>query len=496
MLSGLRTQIEAFNLQKVSPRERFKTLEVLRKAAFMSGNECRRRCEGKPLPLAAAEQEMLDTARRLWRSYAQAYRQCLEACLADDDTSLSSYTARVAHRVSSCLRMEQLTSYAGNVVPGPGFWKSFHDLFIAAEQAGCLGDTIEDRLLGETRDSSVRGQYAMALMLYLAQPFHFSSTQLAAVVRWLARWREQTRISEQEDTGSKYLPVLLDLDTDSPIHEGSSSARLPRWLSLDNVQRKIRKRRSALMAGESPESLRLGVEFSTEVCAALLKTLSSRLKQTPPLLPPDPEATPILPVGVGFSAIHRLLGGKLEADIPPLDDRMLKEQLAVFGQTNAKTEADAEAEEADLEEWHLVYNGHEELVLLRPPAEDVSRLALHDLLAFARSGACQLAMISALWQGDGGVLFCAATPLSGGVTPRVAEIRNWATGKVTRYPAFQLAADAERMQDQLLLPAGVLARSSGVRFFDVSGQLLYELRVAECLERAGDVEFWRIASQD
>jgi hypothetical protein len=494
MLSGLKTQIEAFNLQKVFPRERFKTLEVLRKQAFMTGNECRRKCEGRPLPLAAVEQEMLDMARGLWRSYAQAYRQCLETCLARDDASMSSYAAHVAHRVSSCLRMEQLTCYAGNVIPGPGFWKSFHDLFLAAEQAGCLGDTIEDRLLGETRDSSVRGQYAMALMLYLAQPFHLSSTQLTAVVRWLARWREQARVSEQEDTGSKYLPVLLDLDADWPIHEGSGNARLPRWLSLDNVQRKIRKRRSALIAGESPESLRLGNEFSTEVCAALLKTLSNRLKQTPPLLSPDTESMPTLSVGVGFSDIHRLFGGRLEEKIP-LDDHMFKEQLAVFG--HARSEAPTEAE-VNMEEWHLAYSGHEELVLMRPPPADEasSRLALYDLLAFSRSGACKLAMICGLWQGNNGVLFCAVKSLSGGVTPRVAEIRNWATGKVTRYPAFQLAADADRMQDQLLLPAGVLARSSGVRFFDAGGQLLYELRVAECLERTGDLEFWRIASQD
>ena len=467
MLSGLQAQIEAFNSLNVSPRERFKTLEVLRKAAFAATNEYRRQCEGKPLPLPASEREMLKTALRLWRDYAQGYRYCLESF--DDDTSLSSHVAHVAHRVSSCLRMEQLTGYAGGIAPGPGFWKNFHDLFLAAEQLGCLGDTVEDRLLGETRDSSVRGQYAMALMLYLARPFHLSGEQLAAVVRWLARWREQARIGEQEDTGSKYLPVLLDLDADGPIHEGGGGARVPRWLSLDNVQRKIRRRRSALASGESPESLRLGSEFSAESCAALLKALSNRLKQTPPFLPADMDSLPSRPVGIGFSAIHRLLGGEGLADAPP---------------------------DTDTEEWLLAHSGGGELVLLRPPADAAPRLALHDLLLVGWPDACQLATICGLWQDEDGMLFCAATPVSNGVTPRVAEIRDWATGEAARHPALQLAAEGDRMQDRLLLPAGVLARTSGVRFFDIGGQLLYELRVAECLESVGNMEFWRVASKD
>jgi hypothetical protein len=465
LLTGLRTRIEAFNSLNVSPRERFKTLEVLREAAFAATNEYRRQCEGRPLPLPASERKTLETALGLWRDYAQGYRHCLESF--DDDTALSSRVARVAHRVSSCLRMEQLTGYSGGIAPGPGFWKAFHDLFLAAEQLGCLGDTVEDRLLGETRDSSVRGQYAMALMLYLARPFHLSGAQLAAVVRWLARWREQARIGEQEDTGSKYLPVLLDLDADWPIHEGSGEARVPRWLSLDNVQRKIRGRRSALASGESPESLRLGGEFSAEDCAALLKTLGKRLKRTPPLLSAATETLPRRLVGIGFSAIFLLLGGKGLGEAPP-----------------------------EAEEWFLAHDGGDELVLLRPPADEASRLVLHDLLLAGWPDACQLATVSGLWQGEGGTLFCAATPLSNGVTPRVAEIRDWADGDVTRHPALQIVAEGDRMQDRLLLPAGVLARNSGVRFFDIGGQLLYELRVAECLERVGDVEFWRISGND
>ena len=278
MLSGLLDQLEAFNRHDLSPRERFKTLEVLRKAVFAVGDGCRRRCEGKPLPLAAAEQATLDSARRLWRNYAAGYQRCLQACL-DGDSSLSRRSARVAHRMAFCLRMEQLTGYAGSAAPGPGFWKSFHALFLATERLGCAGEAVEDRLLGETRASSVSGQYAMALMLHLAQPFSLSGGQLAAAVRWLARWRERVRIASRPDAEAKSPPLLLDLSADTPLHDGEGEAHLPRWLVLDAVLGKIRGRCAALAAGESPESLKLGDRLSAESCMALLETLAGRLQR-------------------------------------------------------------------------------------------------------------------------------------------------------------------------------------------------------------------------
>ena len=181
-------------------RERLKTLEVLRKTVFSVSGDCRLFFAEKPLPLAADERAALDAVRGLWQSYAKGYQRCLQACL-DGDSSLprTRYGARMAHRFACCLRAEQMACYAGGMVPGVGFWKNFHTLFLAVERLGCAEETVEDRLFGETRMSSVSGQYAMALMLHLARPFSLSGEQLAMAARWLARWREQTRIIEQAD---------------------------------------------------------------------------------------------------------------------------------------------------------------------------------------------------------------------------------------------------------------------------------------------------------
>jgi hypothetical protein len=492
MLSELTAQIEAFSLQDISPRGRFKTLEVLRKAVFAASTDCRNRCEGQPLPLAADDRAVLDAACRLWRSYAVGYQQCLQACL-DGDVSLSKHAARVAHRVSFCLRVEQLTGYAGGVAPRSGFWKSFHALFLAAERLGCATETMEDRLLGETRASSISGQYAMALMLYLAQPFSFSSEQLTALVRWLARWREHVRIGEQVNSDGRYSPILLNLAVDLPIHEGEEGeALLPRWLSLGNVQRKIRQRIEALAAGESPESLKLGHSLSAENCKALLGTLAANLRRPPPVLFTAMDGMPELSVGSGLTVIHRLLGGK-GLDEAPLPDAF----------TDAPPTKDQQAmsepvvHQAGLERWFLAHRENKELVLLRRPEDGTSRLALHGLLAVGqREDDYLLAEITGLWQSDDGNFYCAINLFPGDVTPRVAEIRNWITGDVVRHPAFQLSAEKDSAQELLLLPAGLLVRASGVRFFDNTGQLLFGLRVVDCLERSDEIEFWRVASDD
>jgi hypothetical protein len=496
MLPALQAEIDAFNRCALSSRERLKTLEVLRKAVFSVSGDCRRLFAGKPLPLAEDERAALNAARRLWQSHAAGYQRCLQARL-EGDSSLSRYGARMAHRFACCLRAEQMTCYAGGMAPRAGFWKSFHTLFLAAERLGCAGESVEDRLLGETRTSSVSGQYAMALMLHLARPFSLSGEQLAAAVRWLARWREQARIVEQADadTGSGVCLIALDLAADGPVHEGGEDRppRLSRWLSLGSVQRKLRQRREALTAGESPESLKLGGDLSAENCAALLETLADHLQHPLPgvsAVPAEVGGMPKLPVGAGLAAIHRLLGGKGLDEAPPPDgERSGEEKPAVLRQVTRK----APRAQAGPESWRLARREDHEWTLLRLPENGASRLSLHGLIAVKMRGYA-LALITGLWQDDGGILYCSVHPLAGEAVPRIAEIRNWMTGEVARHPAFQLPANEERARDLLLLPAGVLVRASGVRFLDSDGELLMGLRVADCLERGSEVDFWRAAS--
>jgi len=266
---------------------------------------------------------------------------------------------------------------------------------------------------------------------------------------------------------------------------------------LDGVLRKIRGRIDSLAAGESPESLKLGSGLPAGTCTMLLEALGSHLQQPPPILSADLESMPKLAVGAGLVNIFRLLDGAgLDDALSPAssaDSHIAKEQLAVFGHVVREQQGPSETR---LDIWRMAYKERNELVLLRVPASGSSRLALRSLLAIRQLESYLLAVVTGLQQRDDGSLYATVDLLAGSVVPRVAEIRDKTTGKNSRHPAFQLSPGKETTHDLLLLPSGVMARASVIRFLGADGHPLPGLRLADCLERGGEVEFWRATTQN
>jgi hypothetical protein len=492
MLDNLHSQIEAFGQVAVTPRERFRALETLRKAVFSATGASQRRFESKPLPLAPVEQDTLDAVCRLWKTCAVAYQICVDAC-AKGDPALSSRAARVAHRVFACLRQEQMHCYAAGVEPGPDFWKRLHAAFLAAERLGVSADPVEDRLLGETRESTIVGQYAMAVMLYLARPPMLASGHFAAVVRWLVRWREQAAVLCAPNPDRRGGEVVLDLAGAAPIDNASDKPQLPRWLSLDRVLRKIRSRMAALDAGEAPENLKLGSGLPAATCRMLLEDLAGHLQRPPFGLAGVSGNMPRLAVGTGLQRIHSLMGGEgLHAELDPnvsVDDRLFKEQLAVFGHVVREV---APTEQQPLESWRLALREREELTLLRAPDEGSSRLALRSLLAIRQRDHFLLAMVTGIQQRDDGLLCAVINLFPDGALPRAVEVRDKTTGRVARHPAFEIAASDGNAR-LLLIPGGLMQRAAAARIFDAAGKPLSGLRLGECLERGGDIDVWSVS---
>ena len=107
MLEALTREIDAFNHFALPTRERFKTLEALRRMVFTIGSESCRHFENKPLPLTADEQAAFFATSRLWRCCTLGYLYCLNACL-EGEASLNGLAKKIAHRAITSLRMEQL----------------------------------------------------------------------------------------------------------------------------------------------------------------------------------------------------------------------------------------------------------------------------------------------------------------------------------------------------------------------------------------------------
>lgn len=495
MLAGFVEQIEAFNAYRLSPRERFKTMEVLRKPLFAVSGECQRRYENRPLPLLPLEQLTLDLTRRLWRAAATAYLHCLRACL-DGDASLNRNGAMVTHRVLACLRMEQLNCYLAGVELDSGFWKTLHAVLTSAEQLGIEREPVEDRLLGETSVSSVSGQYVMVLLLHLARPFTLSRTQFAAATRWLARWRERAMVLAAPDESPKSCCIALDLAQDRPIHDNLRAASAGRWLSVNDILRKMRKRLELLAAGESPENIKLGSGLSSEACVALLNALIENLKFPQQALPDVPaNASPALVVA-GLENIYQHLGGKgLNKPVASalFGSRLSADQIAVFGHV-VQEEAGGNSK---AETWSVMpQQNNDEIHLLRPADSGELRLIFRGLLAIQQEHNV-LASISSLHMRSGkneGSMIITATLFSGEPASLIAEMRDKHTGQISRHPAFLLPADDAGNSASVILPAGLTVRAASIRLYEGQTQSPLKLRPGDLIERGGDYERWTLAS--
>lgn len=492
MQAELTRQIQALNTWRMEPRERFKTLEVLRQTLFTIDGESQRRFENRPVPLWSSEQAALDTSRRLWRTYLLGYLHCLRACL-DGDPGVAELKAKIAHRALVCLRMEQLTCYLGVLDVDPDFWRNLHAVLASAEQLGVAREPVADRLLGETRESTVGGQYAMTLLLHLARPFELSRNQFAATIRWFARWREQADITAAVDDNPKSRNIALDLSLSRPLPEPGGTPGtpgIPRWLSIDGILRKMRKRMEALTTGETPENLKLGSGISSEACMTLLQKLSENLRtplRTVATVAPD---SPPAGVVAGMENIHRQLGGKSlkQAEEPTSINRREQEQIAIFGHVARISEENLPKPES----WLLIHaapnNG--ELQLCRPAGKGESRLSNKSLLAVQLPGQTRFTLVSvfSLCTHTDGSLHAIARLLPGEPLAYVAEVSERPMGKVSRQPAVLLPADAATdAPPSVIVPAGVSARALSIR-------LQSTIKLLSCLERGSDYERWAYAA--
>ncbi len=496
MLDKLLTQLQAFNTYRTSPRERFKTLEVLRKTIFAVSGECQRRYENKPLPLLPVEQTAFDTTRQLWCACRVAYLHCLRACL-DRDPSLELHNSKVAHRVLACLRMEQMLCYLAGAELDGKFWRNLHAVWASAEQLGIEHELVEDSLLRETSESTISGQYCMAVLLHLARPFTLSRAQFSAIVRWLARWREQAKVLTEPDKSPRSCCIALDLAQDQPLHDNLRVAGTARWLSLTPVLRKMRQRLELLDQGKSPESLKLGNVLSSEACVSLLNELSDHLRYPQQAVLENLKAAVATTVAAGLENIFWLLGGRglkdTELSATSRGSTLSQEQMALFGHVVRDEESDSEHE---VETWQVMRREHDELYLVRPAGISDVRLVLRGLLAIKepQNEQCALAMISSLYSRNDGSLCIIANLISGIPVPLLVKVREKPAGKVMLHPGFLLPAEGDDGASAVVLPLSLPAHALSIHFYEAREKSPLALRLLDLQERGGDTERWSLVS--
>lgn len=486
MQGTLADQLDSLNGWRIAPRERFKILETLRQAVFAIETESIKRYEYRPLPLAPVEQKALDASCRIWHGLAVGYLHCLRASL-DGDTSLGEHQAKIVHRTLTALRLEQLSRYRGGAAVPGSWWRLLHATLASAEQLGVTTTAVSDRLFVETRESTPAAQYAMAILLHLCRPHELSRSQLSAVQRWLARWREQATIHTAANAVRDARSLLIDLSSDLPAHTGGTAPAMPRWLAIDGVLGKFKQRIKSLREGQSPEELKLGSSLPAEACVALLQFLHGALQTPPPPLTEAREAKRSIGVCSTIDSIHRLLGGKpvaIEEAPTAQSNRRIHEQIAIFGHA---VSANRDTPPPKVEQWKLVAEDGNDLSLLRAAGSEGERLSTRSLIAVSDplSAGPALATVRCLVTLEDGSLYALARTLPGAPLAINASGREKMTNRIIQHAAvFLPAAGLVDKPASLFVAAGAMSKLTRLDAPD----LPQGLKIGSPLDRGANFE--------
>lgn len=491
MLEALTREINAFNRFSLPARKRFRTLEALRKTVFTIATDHYRCFENKLLPLTPSEQAAFQASSRLWRCCTLGYLYCLNACL-EGETGIRNYAGKVAHRAMTSLRMEQLCCYCAGNALGEHFWRELHAIYLAAENLQVLKESVRDPLPKETAESTLTGQYGMAILMHLVDPYSLLHSQLSSVHQWLSRWRELVSVQTPPDIGSDAYSVVLDLSF--PKDAGNDSPTR-RQITFSPVVRKMDKRIKALRAGTPPEELRLGKLMLPEAVISLMDRLAMRL-HSPTLIPvctTETEMSSLETLGT-LEEMYRFIGGTsfLENQTETSVARTNAERLAIFGHV-----ADPKnLRPIVFETWQAKRQADRtRLELTRKATEDGKRLSRGNLLGIRQAPETELrlATLTRLWtQAD--QLMASISILPGKTSPLIAEITEKISNATLRYPALLLARPGNDLQ--AILPANVLARALRCRLYNGLDAALLKLGPHSLIERHGDSERWSLATLD
>mgnify|MGYP000438613216 CR=1 FL=1 len=288
-------QIEALDNGVLPPSEAIPLLTILKSAAVNVQASLEPRYLRKPLPMAAADQQIFETARQLWTSLGIAYLRSAPHFTPADRLLL-------LHQAASSIRLAEYCHLQAAQECSLFLDRLLFAILEQAERAKLQRLPVIDPDFRHLGESNIAGHIAWAFLLRLIEPYRLSSHQLAVANRAISRWRELANFQAVPDSDPKARSVMLDSLFGAPIPEG-----LPRYLDVHPILRKIRSRIESLQAGESPENLKLGRELSSAACIQLLHDMRTNLGQR--------SSTPATEVGeqalsFGAENAYALFSGK------------------------------------------------------------------------------------------------------------------------------------------------------------------------------------------
>lgn len=477
---------------EISALERLKIVEHLRATIYELQIEITSRVATKPLPHAKGELDAVHDARQLWDALSRNYQKCLQAQI-DGDQEIQSYSAFVVQRCVRTLYAEMLSYYSFYEPLRPGLWQQLHTLYHYAEERDFAEKSVKESRNAVTGAETVKSAYARAILIALADPYHFSARQLFELDSWLDKWSLRvgvTRKSGKDDSG---IPVAIDLKADRGATVAFEKPREDsRYLSLDRVGRSIRKRIKFLRGGGNPAEIGMGKNHAKGHYEIFLSYVYAQWCESKPGRACDRHtASSTVDICFGAAAAFYYLNGEQPFLAPDrktqVSDAAIRD-LQIFGHVSQRRLQRAKEEAGfALEQWQGVNesalgfcvrreisNGgriqHRQLLALRPP--DTDQFVLGSI-QWTKVNADSLEL---------GLELLTGTPYP--LAARLAGTGGAAHGKYTE--AFKLPEFAATNGPRLVVPAGWFRPARVVHL--IEGEEKSSVKLTELLERGVDYE--------
>jgi cyclic-di-GMP-binding protein len=378
----------------LAPAAKLEVLELLREPVAEVQAALAKECRGKPLPLAASDNEAWQGTVALWRAMAAGYDALIDAMAgsAPELAGNAHLICQRALRYTAAAMFEYCHIY--HSVSGE-LWQQLHRLYVFSENAGFASMAVDDAVGRRTPATSCVAIYVHALLVQLAQPDALSGAQLDAVDRWLERWESLVTLAPDPLPQSAIPAVAVDL----AAKKGAGLARqMPaagvRHLNLEALSKALRQAAAALKQ-QTPEQLGLG-PYPREMCERLLTGLhvqwcaagTGRVDERTP-------ASIKVSISPSLASMHYHLTGKAfrqpKAELTAAE----RQRLDLLGSVSESDEkALASQSSRALETWVIVNQSvsgflgtarekdmanrisHQQLVALQPPAKKVMYLGV------------------------------------------------------------------------------------------------------------------------
>lgn len=352
--------------------QRLELVEALRETLAYVQSEFRKKLAGKPLPLDESENAIFAALMTLWKTMAEGYQRCLQACI-EGDPGVASQKALVGQRLLRYAGVQILEHVLACLEVPPESWQELHRIYGYAESEGVAQAPVEDALSGHN-PSSCKNIYVQVLLAHLANPYELPRKQIQWLSRWLDTWSDAVTVGGSlPPKGDGAPPLAVDLAADSGAQPAD---RMPwtdsvRYLDVSEMSKEVRIKIAMLQQGQSPQSLGLGNDCPQPGCGKLLSFLHRNwCEGAIPRFLERLDANRRVQVCFGQAVIHYFVSGKPFSQ-PRKKSKGLSEQqrkeIEAFGHVVSRTGKVSALQAGFTQEtWQVVDQSALGLRLLRP----------------------------------------------------------------------------------------------------------------------------------